>query len=186
MHLVGYIRESGDPSEDAPAFAQHEELRRHASVEGHHLVAVCSDTREAGREPDREGYRSLLGVIASGSVDGVLVPGLDTLSSDTIVQEIMLWDLRSRGIAVLSTRADDLDALDPAAVSPSRLFIRDVLTRVAEHGAFIRETGMRPSSPAASEAVDDNDVVVHLIRQERAAVDPDHEAGSAAVGNVEG
>jgi hypothetical protein len=183
VRLVGYIRESGDPSEGVPAFAQHEELRRHAAAEGHHLVAVCSDSRPAGNEPAREGYRSLLGVIASGSVSGVIVPGLETLSSDTIVQEILLWDLRSRGITVLSTRPNDLDILSAEVTAPSRLFIRDVLTRVAEHGEFLSATAP-PRAPAIEPDADDEDVVVHLIRPGRGTADP--ESGSAVAGNGEG
>ncbi len=183
MRVVGYIRETGSPADGESAFAQHEELRRHASVEGHQLVAVCSDARDAG--PDREGYRSLLGVIAAGSVDGVLVPGLDTLSSDAIVQEIMLWDLRSRGVTVASTRADDAEILATKATAPSRIFIREVLTRVAEHGALV--TSARPTPPPGGGAgTDADDVVVHLIRPERATADPDDSSESAAAGSAEG
>ncbi|MDX1690123.1 MAG: recombinase family protein [Acidimicrobiia bacterium] len=184
MRVVGYIRESVDP-EGPPAFAQYEELRRHASVEGHHLVSVCSDAREPGRGVDRDGYRSVLGVIAGGSVDAVLLPGLATLSSDTIVQEIMLWDLRSRGVAVLSTRPDDVGVLGERDPGPSRMFIRDVLSRVAEHGAFVRSGPLAPPDVAVPVAADvDDDVVVHLITGERATADPD-EPGSAAAGERE-
>ena len=185
MRVVGYIRETGSPADGESAFAQHEELRRHASVEGHQLVAVCSDARDAGPERDREGYRSLLGVIAAGSVDGVLVPGLDTLSSDAIVQEIMLWDLRSRGVTVVSTRRDDAEILATGAAAPSRLFIREVLTRVAEHGTLVSST--RPSPPpGAGRDEGSDDVVVHLIRPGRATADPDSSSGSAAAGSAEG
>ena len=180
VRVAGYIREPSDPEAGTSAFAQYEELRRHASVEGHHLVAVCSDARVQGVAPGRDGYRSLLGAIAGGGVDGVLVPGLDTLSSDTIVQEIMVWDLRSRGIAVISTRADDMARLADRDPGPSRMFIRDVLTRVAEYGAFVRSGPLAPPDPLQQSDSDD-DVIVQLIRDGRAAADPD-ETGSAAAG----
>ena len=133
MRIAGYVRESADPSADRPAFAQQEELRRFAAENGHDLVAVCRDAREPGHALGRTGYRSLLGVIAAGGIEAVALPGLDTLSSDQIVQEIILWDLRSRRVRVLSTRPDDDEILGGRALPPARILIRDVLARVAEY-----------------------------------------------------
>ncbi|HSR15906.1 MAG TPA: recombinase family protein, partial [Gemmatimonadales bacterium] len=82
MRVVGYIRESQDPDETRPAFAQHEELRRWCADRGHSLIAVCQDTRQPGRALGRDGYVSMLGVIGSGRADMVVIPGLDTLSAD--------------------------------------------------------------------------------------------------------
>ena len=65
-----------------------------------------------------------------------------------------MWDLRSRGVRILSTDASDLDALsDPG---PSRLFIRDVLTRVGEHAALV---GTTPETPRE----DTDDVGIQLV-----------------------
>jgi DNA invertase Pin-like site-specific DNA recombinase len=100
---VGYVRESADPSAGHSAFEQQELIRRHALEHGHSIVAVCLDARAAGEALGRDGYLGLLGVIASGATDAVIVPGLSVLSSDQIVQEIMLWDLRGRGVRVIST-----------------------------------------------------------------------------------
>ncbi|MBN2114300.1 MAG: recombinase family protein [Acidimicrobiia bacterium] len=160
MRVVAYVREAADPAGDRPAFAQQEEIRRFAAAHGLQVVALCQDVRSPGRALGREGYLSLLGVLASGNAEAVLVPGLDTLSSDLVVQEIMLWDLRARGAAVLSTEPADVDALAAGPSDPTRQFVRHVLARVVEHGALAaaRPAGMAPPSPPA-----DDGVVVSLL-----------------------
>ena len=164
MRVVGYMRESPDPSDGRPAFSQQEEIRRHAGENGHHLVALCQDLRIPGQPPSRDGYRSLLGVIASGGVDAVLVPGIATFSSDAIVQEIMLWDLKARGIRVVSTDQADLGLLDPEAIpEPSRMVIRDVLERVGEHASDIGIPRIDPPG-----IFPDSDVLVHITRADAA------------------
>lgn len=164
MRVVGYVRESPDPSDGRPAFSQQEEIRRHAGDHGHQLVALCQDLRHPGQPPSRDGYLSLLGVIAAGGVDAVVVPGIATFSSDAIVQEIMLWDLQARGVRVVSTDQTDLRLLDPEAVpEPSRMFIRDVLERVGEHAGAIGAHRIDP--PGLSP---DGDVLVHIIHADAA------------------
>lgn len=163
MRIVGYVRESVDPAERT-AFAQQERLRRYAKEHGHRLVAICQDVRSPGATPARDGYVSMLGVIASGGVDAVLVPDLDTLSSDAIVQEIVLWDLRERGVRILSAEPADLTVLD-ADTSPGaeRLVIRDVLERVGEHERAIGGGSSREHSQPP-----DTDVVVQIIAADAA------------------
>lgn len=159
MRVVGYVRESSDPSDDRPAFSQQEVLRRHAAERGLHMVAVCQDLRTPGSAPNRDGYLSLLGVVASGGVDGVLIPNVATLSADAIVQEIMLWDLHARGVRVISADPADLDLLDPEAPpEASRMVIRDVLQRVGEHAAGVGGHRIEPPPVFA-----EGDVMVHII-----------------------
>lgn len=165
MRVVGYVRESSDPSDSRAAFSQQEELRRHAAEHGHRLVAVCQDLRNPGQSPNRDGYLSLLGVVASGGVDAVLVPGIATFSSDAIVQEIILWDLRGRGVRVISTDEADLDLLDRETIpEASRLVIRDVLERVGEHATGLGAHRIDPPG-----ILPDGDVLVHIIDADTAA-----------------
>jgi len=127
-------------------------------------VALCQDLRNPGQAPNSDGYLSLLGVIAAGGVDAVLVPGIATFSSDAIVQEVMLWDLQARGIRVVSTDPADLSMLDPeASPDPSRLVIRQVLERVGEHAAGIGSHRIDP--PAI---LPDGDVLIHIIAADEA------------------
>ena len=168
MRVVGYVREASDPTDGRTAFSQQEELRRHAAEHGHQIVALCQDLRSPGRAPSRDGYLSLLGVVASGRVEAVVIPGISTFSSDAIVQEIMLWDLQARGIRVISTDHHDLPLLDAEIVpEPSRMVIRDVLERVGEHTSG---TGAHRIDPPPG-ALPDGDVLVHIIEADAAEHD---------------
>ena len=168
MRVVGYVRESADPSAGRSAFEQQEEIRRHAAEQGHALVAMCQDARTPGEALGRDGYLGLLGVVASGAVDGVLVAGIGSLSSDQIVQEIMLWDLHARGVRVISADPADLALLDAAEEpGPARMLIRDVLQRVGEHA---RALGSHRLDPPA--VLPDGDVMIHIL-------DADHAEASA-------
>ena len=172
MRVVGYARESAGAEDARPAFAQQEEIRRWIAEQGHHLVAVCQDSRQAGHALGRHGYLALLGTVGSGGVDAVVVPGIETLSSDQIVQEIILWDLQSRGVRVLSTHDDDLVLIGDADPGPTRMLIRDVLIRVAEHAETMTDRPME--RPAGG-----TDVVVELLAP--ADDDPDPAPTAAAL-----
>ena len=164
MRIVGYVREASDPSDGRTAFSQQEQIRRHAADRGHQLVALCQDLRTPGRSPARDGYLSLLGVIASGGVDAVIIPGIGTFSSDAIVQEVMLWDLQARGVQVISTDSADLELLDrESTAEPSRMVIRDVLERVGEHATGIGAHRFDPPG-----IFPDGDVLVHIIEADAA------------------
>lgn len=153
MRVVAYVRESADPAEERPAFAQQEELRRYAAAHGLDVLAVCQDVPRPGLPAGREGYRSLLDILTAGRAEAVLLPGVATLSADLVVQEIMLWDLRARSGRVFSTDPADLDVLGPAPADATRRFVRDVLARVAEHRAALARAASAP----------DDGVVVQLV-----------------------
>jgi hypothetical protein len=158
VRVVGYVRESADPDRFRPVFAQHEELRRHAAARSYRIVAVCQDIRQPGRPTGRDGYLSLLGVVAAGAVDAVLVPGLETVSADETVQEIAVWDLRRRGVQVLSTKTEDEAVLDgERAPDPQRDAVRRVLDRLAQP-----ELPLGPA-PADRLLAPDGDVLVQII-----------------------
>lgn len=173
MRVVGYVRDTPDPSEAEPAFAQAERVRRWVADSGHQLVAVCQDVRTPGRPLGRDGYRAMIGIVGTGEADAVLLPSLDALSADKVTQEIMLWDLRSRGIAVLSTADADLAQLADPPDDSLRGLVRDVLAKVADHVTMVGSSLLpaaappQPELPAAepivSVGVDDSDVVVELI-----------------------
>jgi len=163
VRVVGYVRESADPSAGRSAFEQQEAIRRHAADQGHALVAVCQDARTPGEALGRDGYVGLLGVIASGAVDSVIVAGLSALSSDHIVQEIMLWDLRSHGVRVISADPGDIGLLDVhEEPGPARMLIRDVLQRVGEHARSLGAHRMDPPT-----ILPNGDVMIHIIEADR-------------------
>jgi DNA invertase Pin-like site-specific DNA recombinase len=168
MRVAGYVRESLDPAQGRSAFAQHEEIRRHAAAHGMTVVAICQDLR--GAPTPRDGYLALLGVLASGAAEVVLLPGLATLSDDQIVQEIMISDLLSRKVSVISTMESDLDLLDDSAdPGATRMLIRDVLSRVREHQRSVgAPPGSRPETPGV---IPDAEVMIHLVKGQEAEIE---------------
>ena len=174
MRVVGYVRDSPDPSEAEPAFAQAERVRRWIGDSGHQLVAICQDVRTPGRPLGRDGYRAMIGIIGTGEAQAVLLPFLDALSPDKVTQEIMLWDLRTRGISVLSASEADLPQLADPPEDSLRILIRDVLAKVGSHVEMVGSAGIplavppsRPELPMIERIQpvddDDGDVVVELI-----------------------
>lgn len=173
MRVVGYVRDSPDPAEAEPAFAQQERVRRWISDSGHQLVAICQDVRTPGRPLGRDGYRAMIGIIGTGEAQAVLLPFLDALSPDKVTQEIMLWDLRSRGVAVLSASEADLAQLKDPPEDSLRILVRDVLAKVGTHvemvggAALAVTTEPQPQLPAIEriepDYEDEGDVVVELI-----------------------
>ncbi len=162
VRVVGYVREAPGPQDGPTAYSQSEAIRRWVAETGHQLVAVCQDARQVGHALGREGYRALLGIIGAGQVDAVIVATLEALAADKIVQEVMLWDVRSRGVTVLSAaEADIADLKDPPA-DRTRLLIRDVLARVTEYEMAARLD--RPPMIIVEEAP--ADVVVELLPSE--------------------
>jgi hypothetical protein len=178
VRVVGYVRDAAGPAEVEPAFAQAERIRKWVHESGHQLVAVCQDVRTPGRDLGRDGYRALLGIVSSGEAEAVVVPDLTILSPDKIMQEVMLWHLRARGAAVLSTAADDLAVLSDPPDEQIRIIVRDVLARVSSHDELVSlpapapvddtEQAPLPESVAAptdaNDAADaDGDVIIELI-----------------------
>lgn len=166
VRVVGYVRDASGPSEVEPAFAQAEKIRRWVNDAGHQLVAVCQDVRTPGHDLGRHGFRAMVGIIEAGEVDGVVVPDLTTLSADKVTQEVMLWDLRRRGTAVLSTDATDLPYLADQPEEQLRIIVRDVLAKAAIHLELLQDLVADTDEALLVdlEEVDDGaDVIVELI-----------------------
>lgn len=163
MRVVGYIRETSPERE--PAFAQSERIRRWIGASGHRLIALCQDTRTPGHPVGREGLQSIIGIVSAGQVDAVVVPSLETLSPDKISQEVIMWDLRGYGIALLSTEAADLTALSDPPDDRVRLMVRDVLAKAARFHEILSLPIPEPvAEPPQVIRIDDApDVVIELI-----------------------
>lgn len=160
MRVVGYLREGFGPAESDPAFVQGEALRRWVRNTGHNLVSVCQDLRHEGHALERDGYQALLGVVSSRRAEGVVMPSLEALSSDLMIQEIMIWDLRRRGVAVLSIdEADHQLLLQP---SKERMLMRDLLARLEDYYEWAYPAD--DAHGAEEDGIDDDDeVIVQLI-----------------------
>lgn len=175
MRVVGYVREATGNEAGQPAFAQSEKIRRWAANTGHQLVAICQDVRTPGRALGREGFRAMLGIVSAGQADAVIVPDLSALSADKITQEVIIWDLRRREVAVLSADDDEAELLADPPRDQIRLIVRDVLAKASRHeedlGILTPELP-RPHPQPIITLDDSSDVIVELIPAGRTAALP--------------
>lgn len=158
MRVVGYVRESFGPGDSDPAFVQGESIRGWVRSTGHNLISICQDVRQEGHALGREGYQALLGIVAGQGADGVVVPSLEALSPDLMTQEIIIWDLRRRGVTVLSI--DDADQQMLLNPSKERQLMRDVLARLQDYYEWARPSHEMDEE---EEAEPGDEVVVELI-----------------------
>lgn len=166
MRVVGYVREGPGRGDTETSYAQEEQIRRWIRDTGHRLVAIFRDV-----EADRDGFRAMLDVLDADDAEAVVVADLRALSPDVVVQEVVLHDLRSRGVVVASTNPADGPALDGAG-PPVRVVVRDVLARFDDHRSALRRQpepreGSEPEVPVTPARTD---VIVELIaRSDNAA-----------------
>lgn len=161
MRVVGYIRESSADSE--PAFAQSEKIRRWINENGHRLIALCQDVRTPGHPVGREGLQSIIGIASAGQVDAVVVPALTTLSPDKVSQEVIVWELRSHGVGVLSAELGDLDQLADPPADNLRMLARDILAKSARFDTILSLPQNENPEPEVVRIDEAPDVVIELI-----------------------
>jgi len=161
MRVVGYIREASADGE--PAFAQSEKIRRWINENGHRLIALCQDVRTPGHPVGREGLQSIVGIISAGQVDAVVVPSLQTLSPDKVSQEVILWDLRSHDVSVLSTDTNDVPHLADPPSDNTRLIVRDVLAKASRFEKILSLPTATEPEPDVIRIDETPNVVVELI-----------------------
>lgn len=137
MRIAGYIRERPPAAGGEPAFAQAERIRRYAADHAYDLVTVCQDAATPGRTDATAGFRALLAVVASGAVDTVVVASVDALGDDVETQEVLAWELRRRGVPIVSSRSSDDGILDDANPDQTRQTARRVLERVDDVGRLL-------------------------------------------------
>lgn len=162
MRLVGYVRESTAGSDRDSAYAQSDRIRRAAANGGHALLAVCQDVPRPGVEHSHDGYLALLGVVDAGQADGVVVSSLSALSADMMMQEIILWDLRGRGVVVLSAEPGEVGALADPPDDRSRMMMREVLIRLDGYRASLGRT-----APPVAVETPPGEITIELVPARR-------------------
>lgn len=159
MRVVGYVRELYGPEDADPAFVQGEAIRAWVRTTGHNLISICQDVRQEGHGLGRDGFQALLGIVAGSGADGVVVPDLSTLSPNLMTQEIMIWDLRRRGVAVMSIDEADHELL--LTPTRERLLMRDVLARLEDYYQWAQPVEAEEREERGED--DTDEVVVELI-----------------------
>ncbi len=157
VRVVGYVREAPSLTEGETAFAQSERIRRWTADSGHHLVATCQDGRDPTHPLGRDGFQALLDIARSGNADALVVSELSVLSSDKVVQEIMLDHLRGLGLTIVSTNESDHGELLEVPDDHTRLVVRDVIAKVDEFRREFPETVGEYLDPT------DADVIVQIM-----------------------
>ena len=137
MKIVGYVRVSTSTQvEDGFGLAiQKAAVRDWCKANGHKLVTILCDEGISGAKEleDRPGLADALGMLRDNQAQGIVVPRLDRLARDLIVQETVLAEIRRIGGKVFSTSPAEASYLTDDPDDPSRKMIRQVLGAVAEY-----------------------------------------------------
>ncbi len=137
MRIVGYVRVSTSTQvEDGFGLAiQKSAARDWCKANGHKLVTILCDEGISGAKEleDRPGLADALGMLRGKQAQGIVVPRLDRLARDLIVQETVLAEIRRIGGEVFSTSPAEASYLTDDPDDPSRKMIRQVLGAVSEY-----------------------------------------------------
>lgn len=136
MRLLAYTRVSTDrqAEEGFGLEVQEQSVRRWARAQGHRLVRVVREEGVSGTLADRPGLAEMFAALKAGESAGVVVPRLDRLARDLIVQESLLAEIWRGGWQVHSALASEAHYLTrDGDDDPSRTLIRHVLGAVAQH-----------------------------------------------------
>jgi DNA invertase Pin-like site-specific DNA recombinase len=137
VRVVGYVRVStSTQAEDGYGLAiQKAAVREWCKTNGHRLVAILCDEGISGAKEleDRPGLADALGMLRDKQAQGIVVPRLDRLARDLIVQETVLAEIRRMGGIAFSTSPAEASYLTDDPDDPSRKMIRQVLGAVAEY-----------------------------------------------------
>jgi DNA invertase Pin-like site-specific DNA recombinase len=137
VKIVGYVRVStATQVEDGLGLdVQKAALRAWCEANGHRLTSILSDEGISGTKEleDRPGLADALDMIRGRKAQGIVVPRLDRLARDLIVQETILAEVRRVGGEVFSTSPAEASYLTDDPDDPSRKMIRQVLGAVSEY-----------------------------------------------------
>jgi DNA invertase Pin-like site-specific DNA recombinase len=137
VRVAGYVRVSTDVQAEKGfgLQVQQKAIRAWAKEQGHRLIRICGDEAASGaKELDRRpALAEALGMVRRGDVGGIVVPRLDRLARDLILQEQLLVEVKRGGGQLFSTSSGEQAFLQDDASDPSRRLIRQVLGAVSEY-----------------------------------------------------
>lgn len=135
MKLVGYIRVStaGQVDDGYGLDVQREAIRAWARTSGHRLVEVFTEEGVSGKLEDRPALGKALRAIRDRRAAGMVVPKLDRLARDLVVQEQLIAEVWRMHAEIFSAVAGEAGYLVDDPDDPSRKLIRQVLGAVNEY-----------------------------------------------------
>lgn len=115
--------------------AQRDAVEAWAKANRHRLVAVYVDEGVSGAAPlgERAGLRDALLAVSQERADGIVVPRLDRLARDVILQEQLFAEITSLGGRLASTVAAEDAHLTHDPDDPTRALVRRILGAIADY-----------------------------------------------------
>ncbi len=113
--IVGYTRVSTEGQVSGFGLSvQKDMLEKYAQEHQYTLLKVFEDKGTSGALRDRPALLQLMNCIEETSeVSAILIPRLDRLARDLLIQEQLISDFQKKGIAILSIDEPDLCSKDP-------------------------------------------------------------------------
>ncbi|CUU53609.1 Site-specific DNA recombinase [Parafrankia irregularis] len=134
MRVIAYIRVSTEKQLDGYGLdVQRDAVRAWARTNGHRLVLIFTEEGVSGKLEERPALAEALRALKDGQADGIVVPKLDRLARDLVVQEQLIAEVWRMGATVFSAVASEADYLVDDPADPSRKLIRQVLGAVSEY-----------------------------------------------------
>ena len=110
---AAYARVSGQKQSETSLDTQLEEIQRFAKSGGLHVVETYVDKITASGEKDRPQFNTMIERAFAGHFEIILVYKQDRFHRDNVQEQLLLRQLESRGIYVVST-TEKLDTTTPA------------------------------------------------------------------------
>jgi DNA invertase Pin-like site-specific DNA recombinase len=137
VKVIGYVRVSTDrqAEEGFGLEVQERAVRAWAGPHGHRLLAVFADAGVSGSNglDTRLGLADASTNLRDRKADGLVVPRLDRLARDLVLQETLLGEVRRLGGEVFSCSDAEAEFLVDDPADPSRRLIRQILGAVNEY-----------------------------------------------------
>jgi DNA invertase Pin-like site-specific DNA recombinase len=137
VKVAGYVRVSTrEQAEHGYGLdVQESAVRMWCKAHGHRLVAMHRDEGISGSNglESRLGLADALAAVHARKAEGVVVPRLDRLARDLVLQETLLGEARRLGGQVFSCSDAEAEFLVDDPADPSRRLIRQILGAVAEY-----------------------------------------------------
>jgi DNA invertase Pin-like site-specific DNA recombinase len=128
---IGYVRVS--TAEQVEGFGlevQEQAVRVYCRGHDLKLIEVARDEGQSGSNglDDRVGLAGALALLEAGGVDVLVVPRLDRLARDLLLQETVIGRLREHGAEIRSVAEADVNSDDP-----TRVLVRQVLGAIGQY-----------------------------------------------------
>jgi DNA invertase Pin-like site-specific DNA recombinase len=137
VRVVAYLRVSTDRQAEHGfgLDVQERAVKTWVRQHGHRLVGIHRDEGVSGSNglDTRLGLADALAAVRAGKADGVVVPRLDRLARDLVLQETLIGEVRRLGGQVFSCSDAEAEFLVDDPADPSRQLIRQILGAVNEY-----------------------------------------------------